>query len=189
MKSGWRRVAAVAGLALVTVASPAAARDLAELTCVQNSLGQTLREAVDVAVYKSLNSANHTMAYPLDLRAKMEPALSACAAQFSWSESATQSAAGYWVATLGLPAARRVIAEHDINPNPLEDCYLALPLARRERANIRDIMTLCVDPDIFPKPDPGVDEYQAGRRWGLLIGALFANLMLADQYRAKFRES
>jgi hypothetical protein len=120
-------------LALMAVAAPARAADLATLDCIDARLVTATRDAIAADVERNLQQTGARSSYSPLVVAAVKEAAAACAAESGWSPAAIRLASLYTLAKNSLPTVQRVVRERGLDPSELEALFLALPQDDRNK--------------------------------------------------------
>jgi hypothetical protein len=120
--------------ALLTLAIPAHAADLATIDCVAGKLAPAVTAKLHADVSRNMTESGKRPSYDPAVGGSIASAAAACGLAHNWSEAAIKAARVYTLAKLGLPVAQRVVDDRGFEAATLEDRFQALPEESRNRA-------------------------------------------------------
>lgn len=123
----------LATAALLTLAGPAYAADLATIDCVAGKIAPAVTAKLHADVSRNMTESGKRPSYDPAVGGSIASAAAACGLEHDWSEAAIKAARVYTLARLGLPVARRVIDDRGFEAATLEDRFQALPEEARNR--------------------------------------------------------
>jgi len=124
---------ALATAALVLLATPAHAADLATIDCVAGKLGKDAVARLHADVSRNMTESGKRPSYDAGVGGSIASAAAACGLEHNWSEAAIKAARVYTLAKVGMPVAQRVIGQRGFDAAELEDRFQALPEETRNR--------------------------------------------------------
>jgi len=124
---------ALATAALLGLALPAHAADLATIDCVAGKLSAAAAAKLHADVARNMADSGKRPSYDPGVGGSIASAAAACGLEHNWSEAAIKAARTYTLAKVGLPIAQRVIGERGFDAAELEDRFQALPEETRNR--------------------------------------------------------
>jgi len=119
--------------ALLLLATPAYAADLATIDCVAGKVGKDTIAKLHADVARNMAESGKRPNYDPAVGGGIASAAAACGLEHDWSEAVVKAARVYTLAKLGLPVAQRVIGERGFDAAALEDRFQALPEDSRNR--------------------------------------------------------
>lgn len=119
--------------ALLLLAAPARAADLATIDCVAGKIAPAATAKLHADVARNMAESGKRPSYDPAVGGSIASAAAACGLEHDWSEAAVKAARVYTLAKLGLTVARRVIGERDFDAAALEDRFQSLPEEARNR--------------------------------------------------------
>ena len=123
----------IATAALLALAIPAHAADLATLDCVAGKVSAAVVAKLHADVSRNMAESGKRPSYDPGVGGSIASAAAACGLEHNWSEAAVKAARVYTLARLGLPVAQRVIGERGFEAAELEERFQALPEETRNR--------------------------------------------------------
>jgi hypothetical protein len=119
--------------ALLLLASPAHAADLATIDCVAGKVSAAVTAKLHADVARNMAESGKRPSYDPSVGGSIASAAGACGLEHNWSEAAVKAARVYTLAKLGMSVAQRVIGERGFEAAELEDRFQALPEETRNR--------------------------------------------------------
>lgn len=123
----------LATAALLALAAPAYAADLATIDCVAGKLSPVVTAKLHADVSRNMAESGKRPSYDPAVGGSIASAAAACGLEHNWSEAAIKAARIYTLARLGMPVAQRVIGERGFDAAALEDQFQTLPEEARNR--------------------------------------------------------
>ncbi|TGX56208.1 hypothetical protein E5A73_03705 [Sphingomonas gei] len=119
--------------ALLALATPAHAADLATIDCVAGKVAPAATAKLHADVARNMAESGKRPSYDPAVGGSIASAAAACGLEHNWSEAAIKAARAYTLAKLGLSVAQRVIGERGFEAATLEDRFQSLPEEARNR--------------------------------------------------------
>jgi hypothetical protein len=123
----------LATAAVLALAAPAHAADLATIDCVAGKLSPVVTAKLHADVSRNMAESGKRPSYDPAVGGSIASAAAACGLEHNWSEAAIKAARIYTLARLGMPVAQRVIGERGFDAAALEDQFQTLPEEARNR--------------------------------------------------------
>ena len=115
----------LATAALLALAAPAHAADLATIDCVAGKVSPVVTAKLHADVSRNMAESGKRPSYDPAVGGSIASAAAACGLEHDWSEAAIKAARIYTLAKLGMPVAQRVIGERGFDAAALEDQFQA----------------------------------------------------------------
>ncbi|RYE01371.1 MAG: hypothetical protein EOP61_11435 [Sphingomonadales bacterium] len=138
------RIIKLAAFAVLSLAVPAHAADLATIDCVIEKLQPTLKELIDAEVTRSFAEGATRANFDPAVHSGLRVAATNCAIEHKWSEAAATAARDYALGKLGLPIAEKFVAGKGFEVAELETQFGALPEEVRNRPLTKEEMQALV---------------------------------------------
>ena len=128
----------LATAALLALAAPAHAADLATIDCVAGKLSPVVAAKLHADVSRNMTESGKRPSYDPAVGGSIASAAAACGLEHNWSEAAIKAARIYTLARLGMPVAQRVIGERGFDAAALEDQELVKGSVTEEAKQTRE---------------------------------------------------
>lgn len=119
--------------ALLLLATPAYAADLATIDCAAGKVGKETVAKLHADVARNMAESGKRPSYDPAVGGGIASAAAACGLEHDWSAAAVKAARIYTLAKLGLTVSLRVIGERGFDAAALEDRFQSLPEEARNR--------------------------------------------------------
>ncbi|MBO9712137.1 hypothetical protein [Sphingomonas sp.] len=167
--------------ALLAIAGPVRAADLATIGCVSDKLDAAGHEKLVADIERNLRESGKRHTYAPETTAALSAAGKACAAENGWSDAAIRPALLYTIATEGQPVARRFLAERKFDTGALEAIWFGLPEEVRQKP---------VTPEVNRKlSDATKDSPDQSPEAAELVGEFFGFLSMAEYSSYDFSQA
>jgi hypothetical protein len=164
------------------LATPAAAADLAQIGCVEQSMTPDIRKAIADDTDRMMATTEPGFAYSQASIAGLQGAMKSCLERFGWSVDAAQAAGRYTIAKLSLPVARAWLEKAGVNAAGILALYEKIPVDKRATMNDDEAWEAVGSASI----DAG---FLNGRDAAGQLGRFCAFLIMFDRDRAVFARS